>query len=131
MDFLISDLFFHHVLPHLSFLDVHALLCLCWKVNRYIDSDRVWRHFVEKYNVYWKLDDFIDQDTGGTSIRCIIEEELENIDPFVERQYENGEMIKETLLNPKGLLKETVRKEREYNYFIIAVSYMLLLQKCT
>jgi hypothetical protein len=110
--------FYKHFLPYLTFRDIHPLIMSCKQINKIVDTDITWRHIVDLYEMFYKWDDFEEQDTGGTSVRCEISQSYSNIRPYIEFDANENEI----LTDAKGLVKFNVYQERKYPYQICCLS---------
>jgi hypothetical protein len=90
----------------------------CKQINKIVDTDITWRHIVDLYEMFYKWDDFEEQDTGGTSVRCEISQSYSNIRPYIEFDANENEI----LTDAKGLVKFNVYQERKYPYQICCLS---------
>jgi hypothetical protein len=89
-------------------------------MRRYLDRDALWRALVVRYEIPWLDDDFIEQDTGGTSIRCMLEDRMDEVWKY--KRFDK-ETKKEILVDPKGLL-QSVAVEMGAPYHIIDIGYV-------
>lgn len=110
--------FYKQILPYLTFREIYPLIVSCKQFNKVVDKDETWRHIVDLYEIFWKWEDFEEQDTGGTSVRSEISESYSNIEPFIEFDLHGNEILTDT----KGLVKFNVYQDRKYPYQICCLS---------
>src|SRR5690242_15282392 len=118
------DVFLDYLLPQLEYSEVQKLTETCKAMNSFVDQDCVWRELVSLNCIPWRDDDFYDQDTGGTSIRHLLGERMDEVAEFKRMEKsEDGTYEVEVLENPKGLL-QSVANMMYMPYHIIYVGHV-------
>lgn len=109
---------YKNIVTHLTFHEIFPLVVSCKKLNKIVDSDQTWKHLVDFHEMYWKWDQFEEQDTGSTSVRSEISDAYSSVSHYTEEDSDGNEI----LINAKGLVQFNVYRDRKYPYQICSLS---------
>lgn len=107
------------LIPYLSFKDLYPLLLVSKTFHKIFDSNRVWFKIVNDHNIYWRWDDYDEQDTGGTTIRGILSSLYSGASTYLSKD-------RTQLIDPKGLVKWAVYQDRKYPYHVCSYSDFMI-----
>ena len=119
--------FCEYVVPHLDLRDLNALMRTCKRLHRLIDDDQtIWRALIKSHDVPWKVMHFVAQDTGSFGIRCMLDEAMQCVAPFVRKEETSSGAGKEVLVDAKGLAKYVALENKKRRYGIIDIGCLVL-----